>query len=121
MDETEITNNEYRQFVDWVKDSIAHTILGEDYMIEDDNGNEKVNWDAYIDYTDPELEESLDEMYFPEEQRILGKKEIDPRKLNYVYYWVDYKEAARDVNRLNPDFDRTSVIKEEVVNVFRIH
>lgn len=118
MDETEVTNNEYRQFVEWVRDSIAHTILGEDYMLEDDNGNEKVNWDAYVDYTDPELQESLDELYFPEEQRILGKKEIDPRKLNYVYYWVDYKEAARDVNRLNPDFDRTTVIKEEVVNVF---
>ncbi|OYT10538.1 MAG: gliding motility lipoprotein GldK, partial [Bacteroidetes bacterium 4572_112] len=29
MDETEITNNEYRQFVYWVKDSIAHVILGE--------------------------------------------------------------------------------------------
>jgi len=34
MDATEITNNEYRQFVDWVKDSIAHTLLGEDYMLE---------------------------------------------------------------------------------------
>jgi sulfatase modifying factor 1 len=29
MDETEITNNEYRQFVQWVKDSIAHVTLGE--------------------------------------------------------------------------------------------
>lgn len=28
MDETEITNNEYRQFVYWVRDSIAHVILG---------------------------------------------------------------------------------------------
>jgi len=27
MDETEITNNEYRQFVFWVRDSIAHVIL----------------------------------------------------------------------------------------------
>ena len=27
MDETEITNNEYRQFVYWTRDSIAHTIL----------------------------------------------------------------------------------------------
>ena len=25
MDDTEITNNEYRQFVNWVRDSIAHT------------------------------------------------------------------------------------------------
>lgn len=30
MDETEITNNEYRQFVYWVRDSIAHLLLGEE-------------------------------------------------------------------------------------------
>ena len=29
MDQTEITNNEYRQFVYWVRDSIARRILGE--------------------------------------------------------------------------------------------
>ncbi|MDD2288203.1 MAG: SUMF1/EgtB/PvdO family nonheme iron enzyme, partial [Bacteroidales bacterium] len=28
MDETEITNNEYRQFVYWVRDSIAYRLLG---------------------------------------------------------------------------------------------
>jgi formylglycine-generating enzyme required for sulfatase activity len=29
MDETEITNNEYRQFVYWVRDSIAYKLLGD--------------------------------------------------------------------------------------------
>jgi formylglycine-generating enzyme len=29
MDQTEITNNEYRQFVEWVVDSIIHVQLGE--------------------------------------------------------------------------------------------
>ena len=29
MDDTEITNNEYRQFVDWVRDSTALELLGE--------------------------------------------------------------------------------------------
>ena len=31
MDQTEITNNEYRQFVNWVKDSTAMRILGEEF------------------------------------------------------------------------------------------
>ncbi|MFT3737337.1 MAG: SUMF1/EgtB/PvdO family nonheme iron enzyme [Breznakibacter sp.] len=31
MDETEITNNEYRQFVYWVRDSIARRLLGEQF------------------------------------------------------------------------------------------
>ena len=32
MDQTEITNNEYRQFVNWVKDSTAMRILGENFQ-----------------------------------------------------------------------------------------
>jgi len=34
MDDSEITNNEYRQFVFWVRDSIAHRILGEEVSEE---------------------------------------------------------------------------------------
>jgi len=41
MDETEITNDKYRQFVNWVRDSIARTILGdvnpEEYLIEENS------------------------------------------------------------------------------------
>ena len=36
----------------------------------------------------------LEEMYYPPEERFNGKKEIDSRKLNYSYFWVDYKQAA---------------------------
>jgi formylglycine-generating enzyme len=42
MDDTEITNNEYRQFVNWVRDSIARRMLGDQYpeflITEDRNG-----------------------------------------------------------------------------------
>lgn len=124
IDETEITNNEYRQFVEWVRDSIAHTILGGDYMTEKaETGEPIVNWRQRIDWSDPEIQEQLSSMYYPEDQRILGRKEIDVRQLNYVYYWVDFKEAARDVNNKyaqaeGNDFDRTLVIKSEVINVY---
>jgi len=40
MDDTEITNNEYRQFVYWVRDSIARRLLGEsdpEYLITETN------------------------------------------------------------------------------------
>ncbi|MBA3649284.1 MAG: SUMF1/EgtB/PvdO family nonheme iron enzyme [Chitinophagales bacterium] len=118
MDQTEITNNKYRQFVDWVKDSIAHKLLGGDYLVNEGEANEHINWDRKIDYKDAANEDALAPLYYPEEQSILGRKEIDPRQLNYVYYWIDYKTAAMDENRHNPDFDRTTVIKEEVVNVY---
>jgi len=124
IDETEITNNEYRQFVEWTRDSIAHTILGGDYMSEKvETGEPLVNWTEQIDWTDPEVQSQLETMYYPEDQRILGRKEIDPRQLNYVYYWTDFREASRDANNKygsaeGSDFDRTTVIKEEVVNVY---
>lgn len=115
MDETEITNNEYRQFVYFVRDSIARKLLGEPY-IDADNG--AVIWDEKIDWESEETQEALAPLYTPENQRILGRKEINTKKLDYVYYWVDFKTAAADVNRNNPDFDRSSVIKTEVVNVY---
>ncbi|HAP01271.1 MAG TPA: gliding motility-associated lipoprotein [Bacteroidetes bacterium] len=115
MDETEISNNEYRQFVEFVRDSIAHKILGGDYLNPD---NDAVEWREKIDWEDPDIQDQLSSMYTPENQRILGRKEINTRILNYVYYWVDFKEAARDVNRNNPDYDRSQVIKSELVNVY---
>jgi len=44
MDDTEITNNEYRQFVEHVIDSIARFILDEPYIVEDDDGNRTINY-----------------------------------------------------------------------------
>ena len=55
MDETEITNNEYRQFVNWVRDSIAYTLLMEEdesYAIvnenQDDEAPARINWGKKI-------------------------------------------------------------------------
>ena len=60
MDQTEITNNEYRQFVMWVKDSIARRILGEEFpeefliptyddeLEEKDAADWKLNWNSKI-------------------------------------------------------------------------
>ena len=43
MDETEITNNEYRQFVQWVADSIAHTKLN--HIKEGPAGEKFIDWE----------------------------------------------------------------------------
>ncbi len=42
MDATEITNNEYRQFVYWVRDSVAAKKLG--FVKAGSDGNEYVDW-----------------------------------------------------------------------------
>ncbi len=109
MDDTEITNNEYRQFVYWVRDSIARKLLGEiyaDFLItEDIRGvpldEAKINWDERIEWQDPEYQAALEEMYIPEEERFAFSKEIDTRKLVYDYYWLDYAQAAKRGNSYN--------------------
>jgi formylglycine-generating enzyme required for sulfatase activity len=35
MDNTEITNNKYRQFVYWVRDSLAHRLIGGDHLVDE--------------------------------------------------------------------------------------
>ncbi len=109
MDDTEITNNEYRQFVYWVRDSIARKLLGETYtdflITEDSRGvpleNPLINWSEKIEWKDPEYQMAMEELYIPEAERMAFHKEIDSRKLFYDYYWVDYKQAAQRRNSYN--------------------
>ncbi|GAB7089160.1 MULTISPECIES: SUMF1/EgtB/PvdO family nonheme iron enzyme [Marinifilum] len=144
MDETEITNNEYRQFVYWVRDSIARQLLGqqfEEFLIaEDNNGNPIdppfINWEERLDWNDEEYVEILEEMYLPEHERFFRNKEIDTRKLKYQYEWVDLQQAAKKSNRYNyetgeyegmvDDYkggrkqieDRSSFIMKEALNIY---
>lgn len=109
MDETEITNTEYRQFVYWVRDSIARRLLGqqfEEFLIaEDEFGNPidppYLNWSEPIEWDDEEYAPILEEMYLPENERFFRRKEIDTRKLVYDYQWVDLQQAAQKSNRYN--------------------
>jgi formylglycine-generating enzyme required for sulfatase activity len=109
MDDTEITNNEYRQFVYWVRDSIARTLLSEQYpefkISEDRSGNPidppRLNWKERLEYDNPDYKDALDPMYIPENERFFKRKEIDARKLFYEYYWIDLKQAARRKNMYN--------------------
>ena len=105
MDQTEITNNKYRQFVYYVRDSILRTKLGEaqvpdrEYFMTDRDGNViepyVLNWEERIDPEEETTAAILEEMYYPPEERFNGKKQIDVRKLNYTYFWVDYQQAAK--------------------------
>ncbi|MCF8223802.1 MAG: SUMF1/EgtB/PvdO family nonheme iron enzyme [Bacteroidales bacterium] len=144
MDQTEITNNKYRQFVYWVRDSIMRTMLGEaaiegfQFYRVDEEGVEYdppvLNWDEEIDLEVPEIRDELEEMYYSERDRFNNKKQIDVRKLNYSYFWVDYKQAAKakydpstsDYEGQVQDLDgnvtdvtgRSDFIMEDEVNVY---
>lgn len=122
MDQTEITNNEYRQFVFYVRDSIARRKLAEvneDFATtEDEYGNPldvpTLNWDIPIDMEDEEQREALESMYYSAEERFYGRKEIDTRILFYEYFWVDIQQAAKKRNRYN--FETQSYVDGEVIN-----
>ena len=109
MDDTEITNNEYRQFVYWVRDSIARKLLGEtytDFAITEDKyevplDEPIINWIERIDWSDPDQRTAMSELYIPEEERMVFSREIDSRKLIYDYYWIDYNQAASRKNSYN--------------------
>ncbi len=108
MDETEITNNEYRQFVNWVRDSIAHAML--DHFIEDEQGNTYIDWDQEIDYED----EALEDLFYQGDDRFAGRREMDVSQLNFEYQWYDWKGAAH----AGKDAKRTDFLHKETINIY---
>lgn len=114
MDATEVTNNQYRQFVNWVRDSIAARELK--YVKAGKDGNEYVDWIKMktIKWNDPKVLEQLGQtkMILPPDDRIFGKMEVDPNQLIYHSEIFDLKEAAKRENASKP---RSSfVIKKDV-------
>jgi gliding motility-associated lipoprotein GldK len=118
MDNTEITNNEYRQFVYWVRDSLAHRLIGGEHLIDEGEYGERINWRAKIKWDDEQNVETLAELFLPESERFYRRKEIDTRKLNFEYYWIDLKAAAQRENRPQGLIDRSVFIKKDVINVY---
>src|SRR6188768_2393582 len=64
MDATEITNNEFRQFTNWVRDSIAAKLLGSPYVKQGADGVEAIDWKkaSTIKYNDRTVIEKIDAM-----------------------------------------------------------
>lgn len=138
MDQTEITNNEYRQFVHWVRDSLARTYLadagaiGFEWIEEDENGNfldePRLNWETPIEWDsdDEDVIYALEELYYPVEERFYNRKQVDTRKLIFKYYWINKRRAASMNNRWNYDTEsyeggiesRAEFIEEEVVPIY---
>lgn len=110
-----ITNKAYKAFVEYVRDSIALTILGEELSLQDYNkvtynefGEEidefhwDINWKAKIDWNrktggeghGPNRYGVLDVLYYPAYNGDTNL--IDKRKLIFDYYYYDHKTASID-------------------------
>jgi len=101
MDATEITNNEYRQFVWWTRDSIAAKYMG---YVKSVDGVDMVDWKKAntIKWGDKATIEKIDQMIVTPENRLFGKKELDANKIIYQYEDFNLKEAARRENAGKP-------------------
>ena len=106
MDDTEISNNEYRQFIKWVRDSIAHDMLGD----FDENGN--IDWELEIDYSD----EALADLWL--EESFAGRRQVNTSLYEYSYSEVDWGAAARARPDGREDEGMTPYIDDTPVNIY---
>lgn len=111
MDATEISNAEYRQFTNWVRDSIAHTMLG-DYS-DNDDGTQQLDWSKKINWKDQDVQDQLMGMFIPAEQSGWGARELDNTKMAYKYTYFDYEMAAQ-----NPEQPRSNFVVTNTVNAY---
>ena len=118
MDETEITNNEYKQFVLWVQDSIAMTLLvragaadeyadglqfmvipKEEYIEEivpdtvlNWSMTNKIPWNKYK--TDEEVHAALRPLFYSDHT-------INTNRMHYHYSWKNYDQAKLQQNKFD--------------------
>ena len=114
MDDREVSNAKYRQFVMWVRDSIirerrADPAYGGDetYKIEEDaEGNPikpYLNWKKPIPWkkANEDAARAIESLYYT--HPIVGTVMLDASQLNYRYEVYDYATAAQRRFRLNPE------------------
>ena len=113
MDETEVSNAKYRQFVFWVRDSIIRERLAdpayggdETYKIEEDKYGNPVkpylNWKKPIPWKKANEDElrAIESVYYT--HPVTGQKMLDARQMNFKFEVYDHAAAALRRNRLNP-------------------
>ncbi|WEK18967.1 MAG: SUMF1/EgtB/PvdO family nonheme iron enzyme [Candidatus Pedobacter colombiensis] len=126
MDQTEISNAEYRQFVAWVRDSVAVTSLGPTvapaYFKPAPKGangaaalgaNRDIDWKKVGNGSllwskkNGGMGNKLTDMYYSGADALPGKNEIDIRKLKYAYSYVSSDlavEGRKDPSKKRQDF-----------------
>ena len=129
MDETEVSNSKYRQFVMWVRDSILRTRLAdpayggdETYLITEDQNHDpippRINWKKPLPRKPNEDQQrAYESLYIT--NPVTGEKLIDASQLIYRYEVYDYTTAALRRNRIRPEESNTDITvnPDEVVMI----
>jgi sulfatase modifying factor 1 len=133
MDETEISNTKYKQFVFWVRDSIAITNYLNDtkYFYQpkrgtavDPNGRKYINW-KYV-ANNPVFstrgrnasanQQKLQGLYYQGDDRVFDRNEIDIRLLKYNYALFTLRDASNYRN--DKTKKRSDFILRDTVGVY---
>ncbi len=134
MDQTAITNSQYRQFVNWVRDSVAITQFVNDpkyYLTPqkgaaaNPSGKKYINWDYVKKYPvmsprkgtgSAAAAQKLQGMYYQGDDRILDRNDLDVRLLKYNYAMPVLREAANYKN--DKSKKRSDFILRDTVQVY---
>lgn len=114
MDRTEVSNKQYREFVNWVRDSVAVTMLGPGAAPNlfkpataastavNASSQREINWENVKKYLwrsgNGGYASKLSEMYYSGDDALPGRPEIDIRKLKYSFSIVNMDLAAAGRN-----------------------
>lgn len=123
MDDTEISNNEYRQFVHWVRDSILlyNFISDQQYFVTTSDGQRYIDWDRVRSNSpwqsrDPAIQQQLANMFYQGEDQIFGRNELDVRLLRFHYEWYDLRGAIAERN--DPTKSRSDFIMRDTMLIY---
>ena len=130
MDETEITNNEYRQFVEWVEDSIIRTAMKQfvtkkdsTYRIKSKVGDTSVILDFNGRLDKDEAHLYRDSIFV--KAWVDGKEVMDKNKYVYVYEEIDYRKLSSDrvnnpngVDALSADEFRNKYVIKNSIEIY---
>ena len=129
MDQTEITNSEYRQFVNWVRDSIAVTNYAQDeqlYLKPKGKGDAAgaapkkiIDWKKVGNgrtLWSSKYAAKMQSMYYQGEDRVFDRNELDVRLLKYNFSMLKLREAAN--NRGDRSKKRSDFILSDTVAIY---
>ncbi|WP_432709043.1 SUMF1/EgtB/PvdO family nonheme iron enzyme [Pedobacter sp.] len=130
MDRTEVSNKQYREFVNWVRDSVATTLLGPAAApnlfkpVATTVGGATMTSTRAIDWNNVKkylwrdgnggYASKLAAMYYSGDDALLSRREIDIRKLRYSFSFLNMDLAA--AGRNNPAMNRKDFIQSYVDN-----
>lgn len=97
ISQAEITNKEYHQFVEWVKDSVIRSFLAlRDEKYYSDVKHGILDKKRPIDWTHPDLES----FFISQSDRYTTSKVFNPKFLNYGIFYVD---SVKSIVNVYPD------------------